>query len=102
MSESKTKVADFVKKALSTGLGAALMTEEVLRDALSDVTNKETLTKLVDNAKATRDEFVKSVKTEVGSYLKRIDLEKEIDRILENYDVEVKANFSFKKKKEKK
>jgi hypothetical protein len=42
---------------------------------------------------------VAGVKNELKSYLDKIDIPKEIDRIIEKYDFEVKATISLKKKK---
>ncbi|MCB9091575.1 MAG: hypothetical protein H6621_08930 [Halobacteriovoraceae bacterium] len=98
MSDEKKNLSDLLKKAVSTGIGAAFMTEDMIRSAWSDIANKDSLNSLIQNAKNSRDEFLGSIKSEIKSYLSHIDLEKEIDRILENYDIEVNANVSFKKK----
>jgi hypothetical protein len=39
------------------------------------------------------------VKNELRNYLDKIDLTKEIDKIAEKYDFEIKATISLKKKK---
>jgi hypothetical protein len=57
---------------------------------------------LVENAKSTKTEFVAGVKNELKSYLDKIDISKEIDKIIEKYDFEVKATISLKKKKKQK
>jgi myosin-crossreactive antigen len=54
------------------------------------------------NAKNTKTEFLGSIKNELKTYLDKIDVSKEIDRVIENYDVEVNAKVSFKKKKKAK
>ena len=93
------KIGDLVKKVLATGVTAAFMTEESIRALLKDVPlPKDIVGGLLENAKNTKTEFVSSVKNELKSYLDRIDLSKEIDRLAENYDFEVKATISLKKK----
>ena len=100
MSDEKDKknISEFLKKAIDTGLGAAFMTEDMIRGALSDIPNKDSVNNLIETAKNARDEFVGTVKGEVGAFLKRIDVPGEIDRILEEYDIDVNAKISFKKK----
>lgn len=97
--EKEGKLLEMLKKITSTGLGAAFMTEEVVRGILSDLPlPKELLTNLVQGAKSTKEEFLASVKNGVQDYLDQIDFRKEMGKILENYDFEVKAKISIKKK----
>jgi len=96
--ESK-KISDLVKKVVQTGLGAAFMTEDAIKGALSDLPlPKDSIASIIANAKNSKEDFVQSVKSELGQYLKGINVSKEIDRILENYDIEVSAKLNFKKK----
>ena len=103
MSEEKDlKLSDLVKRAVSTGLGAAFMAEDAIKSKLQDLpVPKDVIEGLVKNAKSTKEEFVGTLKTEVKNFLNRVDITKEIDRVLENYDLDISANISFKKKKEK-
>lgn len=97
------KLGDLFKKVLTTGVTAAFMTEEGVRALLKDVPlPKDIVGSLVDNAKSTKTEFVASVKNELKTYLDKIDLGKEIDKIVEKYDFEVKATISLKKKEKEK
>lgn len=94
------KIGDLLKKVLTTGVTAAFMTEESVRALLKDVPlPKDIVGGLVENAKNTKTEFVTGVKNELKSYLDKIDLSKEIDKIVEKYDFEIKATISLKKKK---
>lgn len=94
------KLGDLLKKVLTTGVTAAFMTEEGVRTVLKDLPlPKDMVGSLVENAKNTKTEFVSSVKNELKSYLDKIDLSKEIDKIVEKYDFEIKATVSLKKKK---
>jgi hypothetical protein len=97
------KIGDILKKVLTTGVTAAFMTEESVRALLKDVPlPKDIVGGLVENAKNTKTEFVAGVKNELKSYLDKIDLSNEIDKIVEKYDFEVKATISLKKKKKAK
>lgn len=96
------KIGDLLKKVVATGVTAAFMTEESVRALLKDVPlPKDIVGGLVENAKNTKSEFVSSVKNELRSYLDKIDISKEFDKIAEKYDFEVKATISLKKKKAK-
>jgi len=96
-------LGDVFKKVLSTGISAAFMTEDAVKKLTQDLPlPKEIVNGLLANAKSTKSEFVTGVKKEFKSYLDRLDVTKEIDRVLENYDIEVKANIKFNKKKKTK
>jgi hypothetical protein len=94
------KVEGILKKVLTTGVTAAFMTEESVRAILKDVPlPKDIVGSLVENAKSTKTEFVAGVKNELKTYLDKIDLSNEIEKIVEKYDFEIKATISLKKKK---
>ena len=96
------KIGDIFKKVLTTGVTAAFMTEESVRALLKDVPlPKDIVGGLVENARSTKTEFVAGVKNELKSYLDKIDITKEIDKIVEKYDFEIKATISLKKKNKK-
>jgi hypothetical protein len=101
--EKDGKLGDLFKKVLTTGVTAAFMTEEGVRAVLKDLPlPKDMVGSLVENAKTTKTEFVASVKNELKTYLDKIDVSKEIEKIAEKYDFEVKATISLKKKKKTK
>jgi hypothetical protein len=101
--EKDGKLGDLFKKVLTTGVTAAFMTEEGVRAVLKDLPlPKDMVGSLVENAKTTKSEFVASVKNELKTYLDKIDVTKEIEKIAEKYDFEVKATISLKKKKKTK
>jgi hypothetical protein len=103
MDEKEGKIGDLLKKVLTTGVTAAFMTEEGVRAVLKDLPlPKDMVSSLVDNAKNTKTEFVSSVKNELKSYLDKIDLTKEIDKIVDKYDFQINATISLKKKKKSK
>ena len=99
-SEKKHLLGEIIKKVVTTGMGAGFMAEDVIKNMLSDGTiSKETLTNALQNAKHFKDEVLKQVLQEVKQKLAPINIEQEIDRILQNYDLEVKAKIRFHKKK---
>jgi hypothetical protein len=97
------KLGDLFKKVLTTGVTAAFMTEESVRSVLKDLPlPKDIVGALIENAKNTKTEFVSSVKNELSQYLSKIDISKEVDKIVEKYDFEIKATISLRKKKKNK
>lgn len=73
-----------------------------LGDLLKKVVSSNTIENiggLLETAKNTKDDLVGLAKGELKSYLEKINVSKEVDRILDNYDIEVKGTLSFKKKK---
>jgi hypothetical protein len=98
--KDKKNLTDIFKKVINTGVSAAFMTEDAVKNIVQDLPlPKEIVNGLLQNAKNSRDEFISSVKSELNTYLNKIDLSKEIDRVLENYDIEVNAKLKFNKKK---
>lgn len=98
--KDKKNLTDIFKKVINTGVSAAFMTEDAVKGILQDLPlPKEMVNGLLQNAKNTKDDFISSVKTELKSYLDRIDISKEIDRVLENYDLELNATVKFNRKK---
>jgi hypothetical protein len=94
------KITDIFKKVVSTGISAAFMTEDAVKNIIQDLPiPKEVVNGLLSNAKNTKDEFISSVKGELKEYLGKIDIAKEIDRIVENYDIEVNAKIKLTPKK---
>lgn len=92
-------LGDIIKRVVSVGVGAAFMTEESVKSLLGDLPiPKDVITGLVTNAKGAKEDFTKSLREEFRKYLSKLDTEKLIDYILQNYDVEFNANVSFKKK----
>jgi hypothetical protein len=97
--DKEGRVAEILKKIMNTGLGAAFMTEDVVKGVLADLAvPKELLQNLVQSAKSSKEEFMGTVQNGVKEYLNQLDLSKEVGRIMENYDLEMRAKFSLKKK----
>ncbi len=99
-SKKDTGLQDIIKRVVSVGVGAAFMTEESVRNILGDLPlPKDIVTGLVQNAKGAKEDFTQALRDEFKKYLSHLDTEHIIDYLAENYDVEVNASFSFKKKK---
>ncbi len=95
-----SNIGDFVKKVVSTGIGAFFLTEEALKTAINEKNLPlDIVQNLLQNVKGLRDEVFKQVKQELGGYLDKIDVSKELGKILENYDLDVQAKIKFTKRK---
>ena len=76
------------------------MTEEALKTAINEKNLPlDIVQNLLQNMKGMKDEVFKQVKNELSGYLDKIDLTKEIGKILENYDLDVQAKITFHKRK---
>ena len=101
MSDDKKSegITDVIKKVVSIGVGAAFMTEDAVKTILSDLPlPKDIITGLIQNAKGAKKEFSEGIRSEVRDYLKKLDMTKVVQNTLENYDFDVKATVSLRKK----
>ncbi|WP_127716025.1 hypothetical protein [Halobacteriovorax sp. HLS] len=98
--EKELGIGDVIKKVVSIGVGAAFMTEDTVKNLLGDLPlPKDIVNGLVQNAKNAKEDFSNSVREEISQHLSKVDPKKVIEEVLEDYDIEVSAKFSFKKKK---
>lgn len=86
--DGKNKLGDILRGVVTTGAVAASLGGEAMKG-------------FVEDAKSAKTDILASLKNEVKHYLEKIDVRKEIDRVLEDYDMEVQAKVSFKKKNSK-
>lgn len=102
MTKSKDKetiLGDAVKKIVSLGVGAAFLTEDVIKSVVQDLPlSKDIINGLVQNAKNAKEDFVSSVREELSQHLAKVDPKALLEEILQEHDVEVTATFKFKKK----
>ncbi|PIK15554.1 hypothetical protein [Halobacteriovorax sp. JY17] len=97
--EKDSPLGDVIKKVVSIGVGAAFMTEDTVKNLLGDLPlPKDIISGLVQNAKSAKEDFSNSVREEISQHLNKVDPKKVIAEVLDGYDIEVNAKFSFKKK----
>lgn len=97
--EKDSPLGDVIKKVVSIGVGAAFMTEDTVKNLLNDLPlPKDIVTGLVQNAKSAKEDFSNSVREEIAQHLNKVDPKKVVAQVLDGYDIEVNAKFSFKKK----
>ncbi len=101
--KDEKSISEILKKVVNTGISAAFMTEDAVKNIIQDLPlPKEIINGLLQNAKSTKTEFIASVKEELKDHLGKIDVSKELDRIIENYDLEVNAKIKLTPKKKTK
>lgn len=90
-------VPDVVKRALYMGLGAVFMTEEGIRNAVSDLKlPKDALAAMLASADKARKELYRAVADEVSKVLMSQQLRDEIVKMLTSLSIEVKAEIRLK------
>lgn len=91
-----SKVSDWVKKTVMTGVGAVFMTEEGIRNALSDMKMpKNVIAAAVSQAEKTKKEVSGLIAKEVRSFLDRIEVEDIIQKALAGQSIEIRATIKF-------
>lgn len=99
----ESPIGEVIKKVVSIGVGAAFLTEDAVKNILSDLPlPKDIISGLVQNAKGAKKDFTDSVRDEIKDYLSNIDLKKVIENTLDEYDFEIKADIKLKRKKGRK
>ncbi len=88
-------------KKISTVIeGGTLLSEEAIKGLLGDSSlPKNIVNHLLENARTVKRDFSQSLRDEFRHYLSKVEEGKIIDHLAKNYDIEIKARFSLKKKK---
>jgi polyhydroxyalkanoate synthesis regulator phasin len=89
-----------LRKTLLLGLGSVSMTEEGVRRMLSDLRlpreeARKLFDYLVDQSSKSKADLVNLIGTEVKAFLRTLDLEEELRRVLTGLKVQVRADISF-------
>lgn len=99
--DEKKNLSNIFKKVLTTGMTAAFMTEDAVKNIVSELPlPKDIAQGLIQNAKSSKDEFISGVKNELKGFLDKVDISKEVDKVIEKYDIEITAKINLKKKKD--
>ena len=100
--DKDSSFSEAVKKVVSIGVGAAFMTEDAIKSFLSEFQlPKDIVSGIQNNARVAKEDFVEMIRTELSKKFEKINSADFFDELLQKYDVEVKATFSFKRKNEK-
>lgn len=103
-SQQGSKVSEWARKTLLSGLGAVFLTEEGIMSALSEMKlPKNVITAALSQAERTKREISGLIAHEVKEFLGKIELDQIIRKVLEGQRIEISASISFSdNKKEKK
>lgn len=96
----KSLLGEFLKKAVSTGMEAVFLTEEVIKTTLQESSLGKEAGPWLQQLHGLRRDIFQLVTQEVAQQLKKIDVTKELSRVLEFYDIEVSAKIKFTPRKE--
>jgi len=90
-------VPDIVRRALLTGVGALFMTEEGIRNAVTEMKlPKDALAFLLSQADKSRAEVARVVTQEVRRFLESDTLRRELWKLLTSVTLEVNASIQLK------
>ena len=88
-------VTDSIRKAVFGGISSLFMSEESLKGQLGELP-RDALNYLAGQTEKTRQEFVGVVTREFKAFLDNVDWSKELPKILEGMNIEVRANIRLR------
>lgn len=88
-------VTDSIRKAVFGGITSLFMSEESIKGQLGELP-RDALNYLVGQTEKTRQEFVNIVSREFKTFLANVDWSKELPKILEGMNIEVRANIRLR------
>ena len=88
-------VTDSIRKAVFGGITSLFMSEESLKGQLGELP-RDALNYLAGQTEKTRQEFVGIVSREFKTFLANVDWSKELPKILEGMNIEVRANIRLR------
>lgn len=93
------KWGEVLKRVMSVGLGAAFMTEESVRGALSGLNvPKEVLTSILQGASRSKEDLLNKIGNETIKLISKIDFVKEASRFVEEHKFRINAEIEVVKK----
>lgn len=101
-SETDTKglLGETLKKVFTTGVSAAFMTEESIRNYLQELKlPKEILNVLIQSANKSKEEITNRVSKEITQIFNKIDWVSELAKFAENHKFKISAEIDIVKKK---
>ena len=91
---------DLVKKLLLVSIGGVMLTEEAIRKILSELNmSKEIVSVIIQQSNKAKDEVFRMVRSEFRSLIKKVNIENEIKKILQDTKVRVQLEIDFESKK---
>ncbi|MBX7230940.1 MAG: hypothetical protein K1X29_02540 [Bdellovibrionales bacterium] len=98
-----TRLTEALKKIVAGGLGAAFMTEENIRNYISELklpkeVLKDVIHSILQSASKSKEELATKVGNEVIKLINKIDLVKEASRFVEEHKFKITAEVDVVKK----
>lgn len=91
--------SEVFKDVTAAGLATLFMTEEGIRGALRDKKlPKEIAALLLEGLSKKKDNLYEMLVKEFGKMLSKIDLQKELQKFLENHEMDIQAKVKFTKR----
>lgn len=98
----KATVSDGLKKIITTGISAVLMSEEGVRQYLQDLKlPKDAIGSLIKGVSKSKEEIVTRVGHEFSKLVEKIDLVEEMSKFLRENKIKISAEIEFSKKDKK-
>lgn len=95
----KSQLADTMKKVILTGVGTVFLTEETIRNYLTEFKlPKELWGGFLENAAKTKKDFFALFAKEAANILSQVDLSKEARKFFEGQKMKINIEVSFDKK----
>ncbi|MCS6838351.1 MAG: hypothetical protein NZ480_05840 [Bdellovibrionaceae bacterium] len=96
---SEVKLVDAVRKLLTVGLSGAALSEDLIKNYLTDLKlPKDILQTIIQGAQKSKEEMASRISAELVKVLKEVDWSKELGHFLETHRVQVKIDIDFQKK----
>jgi hypothetical protein len=96
---AEPKLTDALKKVFEVGISGALLSEELIKNYLSDSKlPKEILQAVLQNAQKSKEEIAGKVSKEVTKMLAKADWAKVASKFLEDHKVKIKMEIDFQSK----
>lgn len=93
------KLTEALKKVFAAGVSGALLSEEMIRNYVSDLKlPKEMLQLLLQSAQKSKDEVTGRVTKEIVGIIQKIDFVKEVSKFAETHKFKINAEIEIIKK----
>lgn len=90
-------LVDVFKKAFFTGVGAIFMTEEAIRNTLSEMSlPQEAIKMIMKNAQKGKEEVMEMMGREIRKVMEKVDIPSEFKKFLEDHTVSIEIKFKKK------
>lgn len=97
----ETGIADLLKKILYAGIGSASLAKKVVYDSSPRSMASEFVGVLLSKVEKSKDEIIRILAQEVARFLSKVDVSKELSKVLQKVTVHLNVDVNFSEKKGK-